>query len=162
MRHWPKKRRRCSAGIFSSLSCRRGWVPQCTCLKGPEDQVLSVRWGVSHEIQSKQLNMQLTFVKDRAYLLHREVTTIYKIMVSRPPTSRLALAKCHIKVFNDDTVTMKQSLHLCRRYSEDTNCDDRVSYTEFVKWLFHGSSEACSLGLARAGRMICQLPCIAF
>ena len=26
--------------------------------------------------------------------------------------------------------------------SKDTNCDDRVSYTEFVKWLFHGSKEA--------------------
>eukprot|EP00913_Durusdinium_trenchii_P006677 g6274.t1 len=24
----------------------------------------------------------------------------------------------------------------------DTNSDDRVSYTEFIRWLFHGSSEA--------------------
>ena len=26
--------------------------------------------------------------------------------------------------------------------AEDTNSDERVSYTEFIRWLFHGGAEA--------------------
>ena len=45
----------------------------------------------------------------------------------------------HTHGHRDMQTLMMQALALIHK---DTNCDDRVSYTEFVKWLFHGSKEA--------------------
>ncbi|OLQ02119.1 Calmodulin-4 [Symbiodinium microadriaticum] len=49
-------------------------------------------------------------------------------------TDELRRALCAIGLKSADVTTIYKIM--------DTNCDDRVSYTEFVKWLFHGSSEA--------------------
>mmetsp|Transcript_67432 Transcript_67432/g.158858 ORF Transcript_67432/g.158858 Transcript_67432/m.158858 type:complete len:275 (-) Transcript_67432:49-873(-) len=49
-------------------------------------------------------------------------------------TDELRRALCAIGLKSADVTAIYKIM--------DTNCDDRVSYTEFVKWLFHGSKEA--------------------
>lgn len=59
---------------------------------------------------------------------------------------------CHCPRLSHDTQNRNTHAtdYKCRQYgtcwlltaTEDTNSDERVSYTEFIRWLFHGSAEA--------------------
>ena len=96
-----------------------------------------------------------------------QVTKIYKVMVTglefcaaslglftkqeNAGLERLCTA-CHCPRLSHDTQNRNTHAtdYKCRQYgtcwlltaTEDTNSDERVSYTEFIRWLFHGSAEA--------------------